>query len=255
MSAHQPVVRRRTAGSARATILILVALGALCVALVALRWRSGAGPEGLDAAAPQVDPGGTGGAPLPGERTQPERALVQPVAQAPQVEETTASAGAMPIPGPGDDPDGGQEQEIDGDPLAAWKARWPDATVLPAPQWYGARSPLEDAVFEEKYGYLDLADLEQAKEAVTSAYDNELRAAFDKRFQAGEYETHVVPPGRPVRVVPVAPNGPVVEYRHPAKSDQAYVLYLPFDEFTDVYELGDEWNWLTKTVNKKKKGQ
>ena len=132
-----------------------------------------------------------------------------------------------------------------------------------ADEWlfYGpkTRDPIPSVYFDQFYpDDLTLEQLTQMKELSRVRMREKATELFDLRYEAGLYELREQVPLEewPEKSVAVAKgDGPTLQIRSGWNGDaeNVHVLWLPFDEYPDYYELKDEWAYLAHRVVKAKK--
>jgi hypothetical protein len=112
---------------------------------------------------------------------------------------------------------------------------------------------LDSSLFEAKYAGLSIENLKVALEDAKKKLRNEKNAAFRDRYDRGQFvlRTPKPEPGQAEPVVKITPR-PNDQYsmmrlspRHPGATA---IVWLPFEEYPELYDHGDEMSWLISKV-------
>lgn len=151
------------------------------------------------------------------------------------------------------DGQGGETATAAVDALSAYNeflGAWPDLQKIDGPTWVGKRPVFRDAVFEEKYAGFGPAELTKARDSVADEFSRSRRASYDARYEAGAFEVRVIERGRPFHTGPVGADAPFTRYLRAANSNEVHIISLPFEEYSNLYELDDELCWLSRKCGK-----
>lgn len=127
--------------------------------------------------------------------------------------------------------------------------------------YYGpeTRIPLPDSYFDSIFpASLSVKELESALEDARIRMSEMWLVLADQRYEMGLHELRKRPPivdGEPAYPVAVASGKtPVLSIKStPTDPENLHVVWLPFDEYPELYEIRDEWAYLGNRVVKAKK--
>jgi hypothetical protein len=106
--------------------------------------------------------------------------------------------------------------------------------------------------FADRYAGFDLEGLQFAQREVLYRFQSKRSKALGERFDQGLYEVrglNSVEDGVPGYRLKQVPGSPLTQVRQvPGSPDIVQIAWLPFEEYTEIYDLHEEWSWLCQKV-------
>lgn len=125
----------------------------------------------------------------------------------------------------------------------------PPPPVLPTDPWEldGPRVSTNPSIFEARHAGRTLDELIVLRERCMQESTAALNAALDARMELGLFAT--LSPPRPVTQTS---KSPLLRMHHMGDGSNPRIVWLPVQEYPEIYELSDEALWLMSKVNSMK---